>query len=61
MPWLNEQHWDWETIVGGACKASSNGKGARLAKELLSGHYRPEQSVRLREIAAKYKMDTDSV
>jgi serine phosphatase RsbU (regulator of sigma subunit)/DNA-binding transcriptional regulator YhcF (GntR family) len=61
MPWVNERHWDWETIVGGACKASSNGKGARLAKELLSGRYRPEQSVRLREIAAKYKMDNDSV
>src|SRR5271166_3165430 len=62
MPWVNEQHWDWETIVGGACKASSNGKGrARLATELLSGRYRPEQSVRLREIAEKYKMDNDSV
>ena len=61
MPWVNERHWDWETIVGGACKASSNGKGARLARELLSGRYRPEQSVRLREIAQKYKMDNNSV
>lgn len=62
MTWPNEGHWDWETIVGGACKASSNGKGrARLAKELLSGRYRPEQPVRLRKIAEKYKMDNDSV
>ena len=46
MPWANERQWDWETIAGGACKASSNGKGrARLARELLSGRYRPEQSL----------------
>ncbi len=62
MPWVNERQWDWETIAGGACQASSNGTGrARLAKELWSGHYRPEQPVQLREIAEKYKMDNDSV
>jgi serine phosphatase RsbU (regulator of sigma subunit)/DNA-binding transcriptional regulator YhcF (GntR family) len=62
MPWVNERHWDWETIVGGACKVSPNGRGcARLAKDLLSGRYRPEQSVQLREIAEEYRMDNDSV
>lgn len=62
MPWVNERHWDWETIVGGTCKVSPNGRGrALLAKELLSGRYRPEQSVQLREIAKEYRMDNDSV
>jgi serine phosphatase RsbU (regulator of sigma subunit) len=62
MPWVNERQWDWETITGGSCKASANGKGrARLARELWSGRYRPEQSVQVREIAEKYKMDNDSV
>ncbi len=57
MLWANERQWDWETIAGGACKASSNGKGrARLARELWSGRYRPEQSLQVREIAEKYKI-----
>jgi DNA-binding GntR family transcriptional regulator len=60
MTWLNEGHR--ETITGRACKASPNGRGrAQLAKALLSGRYRPERSVQLREIAEEYKMDNDSV
>ena len=60
MAWWNQGPWG--TITGEACKASPNGKGrARLAKELSSGRYRPEQSVQLREIAEEYKMDEDSV
>lgn len=60
MAWWNQGPWG--TIAGEACKVSPNGRGrARLAKELLSGRYRPEQSVQLHEIAEQYKMDNDSV
>ncbi len=59
MIWSNEGHG--KTIAAGL-KASPNGRGhARLANALLSGRYRPEQSVQLREIAGEYKMDNDSV
>jgi serine phosphatase RsbU (regulator of sigma subunit) len=57
------------TLVG-QCKAVSivnadgelNGLGrVRLARELFCAGYRPGQSVRLREVAAKYGMDDESV
>ena len=47
-------------------KASVNGNSAglgraRLERELFAGRYRPGQSVQLREIATKYKLDEHSV
>jgi len=57
------------TLVG-QCKAVSivnadgelNGLGrVRLARELFCAGYRPGQSVRLREVAAKYELDDESV
>jgi serine phosphatase RsbU (regulator of sigma subunit) len=34
---------------------------ARLAREVFSGRYRPGQSVQLREVAAEYELDDESV
>jgi DNA-binding GntR family transcriptional regulator len=34
---------------------------ARLAKELFTGHFRPEESVHLSEIATEYQLDLESV
>jgi serine phosphatase RsbU (regulator of sigma subunit) len=49
-----------------AAKFSSNGNStglgrARLERDLFAGRYRPGQSVQLREIAAKYELDEQSV
>ena len=48
MPRVNQRHWDWETIVGGACKASASkwegcatGKGT-TERPLPAGTVRPD-------------------
>ena len=40
---------------------STGSRRARLERELFAGRYRPGQSVQLREIAAKYQLDDQSV
>ena len=48
----------------GIAFASGQPKGggrARLARELLAGHYRPGQVLELREIEERYEMDEDSL
>ena len=57
---LNEG--DTKTVVGLAGTGYLAGLGrARLARELFRGGFRPRQSVQLREIAAKYQLDHESV
>ncbi len=48
------------SVVGGKHKTYGSGR-ARLARELLGGRYRPEQRVRLQEIAVKYGLETETV
>jgi DNA-binding GntR family transcriptional regulator len=49
-------------ITGSSGSGQSNKLArARLAKELFSGRYRPGRLVHLREIAAEYQLDVDSV
>ena len=49
-------------IAGAAFQAAPDGAGcARLTKELLSGRFRPGQSLQLREIAEEYKLDNELV
>lgn len=50
------------TIAGSDRKGQPNKRArARLARELLNGRYRPDESVHLTEIAAEYQLDLDSV
>jgi len=53
---------DRKTLRGVPTNGRSPGLGrTRLARELFSGRYRPGRSVRLREVAAEYEMDNESV
>src|SRR5215467_11592277 len=65
MTLLNESRTN-SRVHGGSDPAKSNGDLAnsgrlRLARDLFTGAYRPGQSVKLPQIAAKYKLDTGSV
>src|SRR5215472_357316 len=60
MVLLNEG--ETKTIVRVAGTSYLPGLGrARLARELFRGRFRPRQSVQLREIAAEYQLDHESV
>src|SRR5262245_49027510 len=51
-----------KTVVGGTATGYLSGSGrARLARELFRGRFRPRHSVQLREIAAEYQLDHESV
>src|SRR5580704_9122197 len=53
---------DSQTVVGFVGKRHLPGSGrTRLATELFSGRFRPSQSVQLREIAAEFELDDESV
>jgi len=57
---LNEEHTKTVAGVTGAGYLPELGR-ARLARELFHGRFRPRQSVQLREIAAEYQLDHESV
>ncbi len=53
---------DKKAVVRVADKGHLPGLGrARLARELFSGHFRPTQTLQLREIAAEYELDEETV
>jgi len=57
---LNQGHT--KTVVGVADAAYMPELGrTRLARELFRGRFRPRQSVQLREVAAEYQLDHESV
>ena len=57
---LNQGHT--KTVVGVADAAYTPELGrTRLARELFRGRFRPRQSVQLREVAAEYQLDHESV
>jgi len=57
---LNEGHTG--TVVGVTPTGYLPGVGrVRLARELFRGRFRPRQSVHLREVAAEYQLDHESV
>jgi len=57
---LNQGHT--KTVVGVADAAHMPELGrTRLARELFRGRFRPRQSVQLREVAAEYQLDHESV
>lgn len=60
MGLLNEGGMD--TVTGSSRNGQPNKSAeARLARELFTGRYRPEESVHLPEIAAEYQLDLDAV
>ena len=61
MVLLNEGHT--KTLVGVEGTGYLRGRlgRARLARELFRGRFRPRESVQLREIAAEYQLDSESV
>src|SRR5262245_57122106 len=60
MAVLNEEHT--KTVVGATDVGYLPGLGrVRVARELFRGRFRPRQSVQLREIAAEYQLDHESV
>jgi DNA-binding GntR family transcriptional regulator/AraC-like DNA-binding protein len=55
-------HRDSHTVAGLAGKRHLPGSGrTRLATELFNGRFQPSQSVQLREIAAEFELDDESV
>src|SRR5580700_7796053 len=55
-------HRGSQTVVGLAAKRHLPGSGrTRLATELFNGRFQPSQSVQLREIAAEFELDDESV
>src|SRR5215813_13975227 len=60
MAVLNEEHM--KTVVGATGTGYLPGLvRVRLARELFRGRFRPRQSVQLREIAAEYQLDRETV
>ena len=53
---------DRKAVVGVPGRGHLPGSGeARLARELFSGRFRPTQTLQLREIAAEYELDEETV
>jgi len=53
---------DGKAVVGVPGRGHLPGSGeARLARELFSGRFRPTQTLQLREIAAEYELDEETV
>jgi DNA-binding GntR family transcriptional regulator len=53
---------DRKAVVGVPGRGHLPGSGeARLARELFSGRFRPTQTLQLREIAAEYGLDEETV
>jgi DNA-binding GntR family transcriptional regulator/AraC-like DNA-binding protein len=53
---------DQKAVVGVPGRDHLRGSGeARLARELFSGRFRPTQTLQLREIAAEYELDEETV
>ena len=53
---------DRKAVVGVPGRGHLPGSGeVRLARELFSGHFRPTQTLQLREIAAEYDLDEETV